>query len=1621
MAENTNVLKPDLIQVGNVQIPKQDLKNQLNSNYESFRQYYGPTLGSKEMANVDKQYQTLIKNIDNGNVSINADGTFNVADPQNSGLDFTKDGAGEIAAYYVSTVAQNAANSGLWNSDGLVGDYKIRPAFSGKIMQKDFDKDFFGDSDTPDTQSWYDMDEVTTDKDGNKHRGTQNRINYLLKWLDRYSDLSGYSFNENSLGDEANVRARIDRLKTALSDGVLNNEDYAAASALGLNLRSMLADDVPGTSPSGSAGTDPANRIRSLIGVEDPNDIVARAESWKIGESPAARIGTYLGKEGEPTEYYKRRIKTDKSGAFDVKKDGAMASYYRNTFFPQFFQRIRTEFSPEYVSSNINKLQHTWNGDIPLYKYLSGNLNLAIANKLYDNSSLLGDYGRQLNNLINRDGTPTGWWTIPGTFDEKTGNIYIYNRQTGEYKRVNIRDTNLGTNQGGQFVSLMADYLAGKGALNQNSSQQTQSEKNGGRIERHQYGGNLTPTQVATTSAIDNFRLPTAQEIAQQKQQKQQQLLQQQANQKEQQLEDARNRTVVGQGGVDLSGTDIARLTALGQDVGALVASFLPGYGTAASGVLGITSTLTDLGADIADPSVTKGQVISNALTNAGLAAIGMIPGGKSAGLITKLIKWAPRMLAIGNAYGMFKNPAVRETWKKIADKGVDGDYSEQDFQNVLYSIKSALSLGQGAAYTAKNYRYGGLRNAKQTQTRQEVTVKNGDADAKVQLSKEQLADINSSKTATQANERLQRHLTNNGVENADQYKVPEGHFPEEAVMFAKLRNKKTPIESNKEVTITPQNRKTVQELRNDRFTSNHSTVNKWLSSNYDIFVNGKSPVHIPIHLNVDWKMGRMKPEYAQESTSGGTTHSNGQPTQQQGQVQPTTQQSHTQQNTSQTQQAAPQTQPQPSPQTQPQSAPQNTTPSLTRQQKTEAVLKVHNVLKNRQSLKGFLQSRATDADKLAIKDVLDKLDAGIKISDLEKKDWRKLANAVYKMHTRHIAAMSAASSTAHNAAGVSSHKLGGVLKYDVGGYVRPSWEVGENDFTSDWGDILAGVNANNEYTFDNGQYVTYGNTGNGIGGGRYGTSVRPNAYDDNYKQSVQNIENAQYYKDFTNALTESAKQYQSRPDQNSNNNNLFWRWAHKVDQTLPVGNTARFFDDADQLRNGWSLSNQDYYHQGPTSYRKDQLVDYITHLRNDHLLANRHNDLLRVGNRFYTTDPNGNRHWVNASIATKYKFLRENPDISRAGNTQWNDYEIAWNDLNKPATQLNISKPEVKQGVDIARILRNVRPWLLEAKNAADNINFNNRNFAEYAKNYHTALVNPYSTYRQVYGDYQALKDAENAGARLVSQASQPYTSNASLAYRGILDATDKANQYRTQANAQDTKSIRTTGENAAQHMDENTKIANTVANANSKALTDAGNYLAGLRATTNAKNQGIRNNLSAIFRKDAWETYNTEKARDKYIKDIAAQAYAGPEEDINLPFYQQRMQEIYTNLAKKKQEAVDAGDTEGAERYDRAMKQHLYNTMLETRAMQQRYAMDRLRRYAGFYGYSIPYEGQWQPNIIPSTATAPYMAKGGSIKDHGDAMIRSKDKDNDRFWKAINSISKRFWNQVGKMKQPK
>lgn len=159
---------------------------------------------------------------------------------------------------------------------------------------------------------------------------------------------------------------------------------------------------------------------------------------------------------------------------------------------------------------------------------------------------------------------------------------------------------------------------------------------------------------------------------------------------------EANDEEVFG-GDAKMTTSDIMRLTTMAQDVASIVASFVPGAGTGVAAGLGVTSTATDLIADILDPAVSGGQVAKNLAVNAGFAALGMVPGAKMGKVAKNIIKWAPRIVAMAATAGIAFDESTQNTFKKIGDGSTH--FTREDWKNishVLSAVAGTVKMGKG-------------------------------------------------------------------------------------------------------------------------------------------------------------------------------------------------------------------------------------------------------------------------------------------------------------------------------------------------------------------------------------------------------------------------------------------------------------------------------------------------------------------------------------------------------------------------------------------------------------------------------------------------------------------------------------------------------------------------------------------------------------------------------------------------------------------------------------------------------------------------------------------------------------------------------------------------------------
>lgn len=149
-------------------------------------------------------------------------------------------------------------------------------------------------------------------------------------------------------------------------------------------------------------------------------------------------------------------------------------------------------------------------------------------------------------------------------------------------------------------------------------------------------------------------------------------------------------------GQTEFTASDIARITAAGADIVSTVAAFVPVYGTAASAITGVGSSLTNFGADLKDNSVSLGDSFKNLGTNLAMDAVGLVPGfgaaGK-AGKITKtLVKYVPRIITVLSAANAL-SPESRESWKKLVS---NESLTVKDWQNIAAGCSALAGVTRG-------------------------------------------------------------------------------------------------------------------------------------------------------------------------------------------------------------------------------------------------------------------------------------------------------------------------------------------------------------------------------------------------------------------------------------------------------------------------------------------------------------------------------------------------------------------------------------------------------------------------------------------------------------------------------------------------------------------------------------------------------------------------------------------------------------------------------------------------------------------------------------------------------------------------------------------------------------
>ena len=538
----------------------------------------------------------------------------------------------------------------------------------------------------------------------------------------------------------------------------------------------------------------------------------------------------------------------------------------------------------------------------------------------------------------------------------------------------------------------------------------------------------------------------------------------------------------------------------------------------------------------------------------------------------------------------------------------------------------------------------------------------------------------------------------------------------------------------------------------------------------------------------------------------------------------------------------------------------------------------------------------------------------------------------------------------------VSSRKLGGILKAQQG--TKLPWYNGINDFdvnkfSSNWGNTLYGINNKGVYG------SPYGNSGRGMNDSRYKTDSNYSDYTQKGKSYASEVENQQSYKNFTNSLLLAAQKYANAQDKSSFNddNNVFLKWAHLVDKGLPSNSTSTFFDQNGNLRTSWKVTNKDPYMRGPREAITN-LSDYISSIRNDQLLANRHNDLMKEGTRYFYTDINGVKHWVDPEIAKSGKYqVSSNGIKSVDGITNWTDYELTGvtPDTSKQGNGSNINRTEQPESKpnwfqqNGLKLAQDIAPLAVGTGRLFDSLRTNNKVADVIRRSIKPVLKDTYELYSPVTGAFSEMQLRNRQAADVRRQAAQPYTSDASLNAARSLDANRQANNLEYQGFLADDKEIQRTKNEALLRQEDNAKRRSEVDNYNREAFNNNEIRKAYLEADRLKSNWLSRDNFLSGIESDL-RYRNAQRDYDRRVElaENRQRSLSLDMQDANRPYeikarnLKQQYQDSVSDMSQEFNAKLAAWQAVNGEDTDYTTQPFYKDYIAKARALRDKYYTD-------------------------------------------------------------------------------
>lgn len=488
-----------------------------------------------------------------------------------------------------------------------------------------------------------DLDETTG------KRGTANRAAYLKEQIENYiNNIGEYDFSSSPFKDRDTYVSRLRAAAQNLENGY-DSEDVIALNQAGIG-----------------------NEFLSKFFATGAEEAPIKKSELELQAEQAAKEQ----EERERQDQLRAVIKANEEDKYNRARDAYFQSYLEQNPFESSISQYAAPLS--YNVDNLYKMLSD------VYKFDKTNIAAVqeaakryidfpgLASIIRGKQKKLDDSGKDISsnhiantldfaaqsNLLTDKVGDTGYYVVPGSEDYDNWSYIAYNPITRQYQEQSM---------------LLNEELKKKMAYSEYDKRNKVPKQENGGVVKHQLGG--------ITKYIEE-----SQKKAQKEAEREQRITDkvEETGKTREQVEAAERRPMEE----GFSTIDKVRLGTAAADAAAAAAAFIPGYGTVASGVLGIGSTLTNIGADIADESMSGWDVAGNALYGLGMDVVGLIPGlgttGKAAKIVRVLKPVSKLAMRTLQAYGMIHSA---DAFNKLMSN--PSDMSADDWRNLVTGLQA--------------------------------------------------------------------------------------------------------------------------------------------------------------------------------------------------------------------------------------------------------------------------------------------------------------------------------------------------------------------------------------------------------------------------------------------------------------------------------------------------------------------------------------------------------------------------------------------------------------------------------------------------------------------------------------------------------------------------------------------------------------------------------------------------------------------------------------------------------------------------------------------------------------------------------------------------------------------